>query len=120
MLGVRVVLSGGTGALGRACVPSLVQAGHDVVALTRSSRGAAVVEAMGATPARGDVLDVDSLVRALDGADAVVNLATGAPSGTSPGSPARGAPTTGCAPPGCAASSRPPAAPVCAASSRRA
>lgn len=81
MLGVRVVLSGGTGALGRACVPSLVQAGHDVVALTRSSRGAAVVEAMGATPARGDVLDVDSLVRALDGADAVVNLATGAPVG---------------------------------------
>lgn len=41
---------GGTGALGRCAVPSLVAAGHDVSALTRTDEKAAWVSAQGAKP----------------------------------------------------------------------
>jgi nucleoside-diphosphate-sugar epimerase len=78
---VRIVLTGGTGVLGRAALPSLVAAGHDVLAVVRSPRAAQVAEALGARTVRGNVLDVASLEAAYDGADAVVNLATAVPVG---------------------------------------
>lgn len=78
---MRTVLTGGTGVIGRAAVTSLVDAGHDVGVVTRSGAGAAVVEAMGAASVRGDVLELDSLVAAYAGADAVINLAIAMPVG---------------------------------------
>jgi nucleoside-diphosphate-sugar epimerase len=83
MAGVRTVLTGGTGVIGRAAVTALLDAGHDVVVVTRSPAGAAVVADLGAQPLRGDVLDLDSLTRAYEDADAVVNLATKIPVGRS-------------------------------------
>ncbi len=74
-------MTGGTGVIGRAAVTALVDAGHDVVVVTRSAAGADAVAAMGAGPVRGDVLDVDGLARAYEGADAVINLATNVPVG---------------------------------------
>ena len=54
---MRVLVSGATGAVGKALVPRLVDRGHDVVATTRSPSRAGLVEAMGATPLVLDVLD---------------------------------------------------------------
>ncbi|MCW2846546.1 MAG: NAD(P)-dependent oxidoreductase [Marmoricola sp.] len=78
---MRTVLTGGTGVIGRASVTALRDAGHDVVVVTRSASGSAVVEQLGAVPVRGDVLDLESLATAYEGADAVVNLATKVPVG---------------------------------------
>ena len=81
MAGVRIVLTGGTGVIGRASVTTLLAAGHDVVVVTRTPSGSSTVEGLGATSVRGDVLDLDSLTAAYEGAEAVVNLATKVPVG---------------------------------------
>ncbi len=80
---MRTVLTGGTGVIGRASVTALLDAGHDVVVITRSSSGAELVEQLGAVPVLGDVLDPPSLAAAFEGADAVINLATKIPVGRS-------------------------------------
>jgi len=49
--------------------------------VTRSPRSAEIVRGLGAEPVSGDVLDLDSLSAAYEGADAVVNLATKVPVG---------------------------------------
>lgn len=81
MAGVRTVLTGGTGVIGRAAVRSLLDAGHDVVVVTHSPSGSAVAERLGAATVRGDVLDLESLAAAYVGAEAIVNLATRVPVG---------------------------------------
>ncbi len=58
MAGVRTVLTGGTGVIGRAAVPALLGAGHDVVVVTRCAAASATVTAWVPTPVRGDVLDM--------------------------------------------------------------
>ena len=83
MSAVRIVLTGGTGVIGRAAVPSLLAAGHDVRLVTRSARADAVAHQLGVRSVRGNVLDLDSLEAAFTGADAVVNLASHVPVGHS-------------------------------------
>ena len=80
---MRIVLTGGTGVIGRSSVPALLDAGHDVVVVTRSATGADTVSRLGASSVRGDVLDLDSLTAAYEGAEVVVNLATKVPVGHS-------------------------------------
>jgi nucleoside-diphosphate-sugar epimerase len=81
MATVRTVLTGGTGVIGRASVTALLEAGHDVVVVTRTPAGSALVETLGARSVRGDVLDLDSLATAYEGADVVINLASKVPVG---------------------------------------
>ena len=76
---MRVFVAGGTGAIGRHVVPSLVAAGHEVVALARTPQRAELVAAAGATPHLGDVLDRRTLAGGVDGCDAVVNVASALP-----------------------------------------
>lgn len=78
---MKVVLSGGTGVIGRAALPALLGAGHEVVVLARSDANARVARDHGADAVRGDLLDPDSLAAAYAGADAAVNLATHVPVG---------------------------------------
>lgn len=78
---VRVVVSGGTGVIGRAAVSALVAAGHEVDVVCRSGANADLVVRMGARPRLGDLFDVESLTEIYVGADAVVNLATHVPIG---------------------------------------
>lgn len=75
---MRVVLAGATGAIGRSLVPQLLAAGHGVVGLTRSEKGAAQLRAAGADAVHADILDEEALLSSLTGhsADAVVHQAT--------------------------------------------
>jgi len=70
-----VLVTGGTGFVGRALVERLVAAGRPVAALARSEEAAGTLAALGATPRLGDLLDPDSLVAAARGAEAVFHLA---------------------------------------------
>lgn len=78
---MHVVVTGGTGVLGRSAVPALIEARHEVSVLCRRAGNRPVIEALGARPVDGDIFDPDSLSRAFAGADAVVNLATNVPVG---------------------------------------
>ncbi|WP_209717202.1 NAD(P)-dependent oxidoreductase [Marmoricola sp. OAE513] len=78
---MKVVVSGGTGVIGRPAVRALLDAGHDVDVLARSTENAELIVGLGARPVSADLFDVDSLIRIYDGADVVVNLATEVPVG---------------------------------------
>lgn len=58
---MNIFIAGGSGAIGRELVPMLVEAGHRVVAMTRTPGGAARLEAMGATAVLVDVFDTARL-----------------------------------------------------------
>jgi nucleoside-diphosphate-sugar epimerase len=75
---MRVFVAGGSGALGRHLVPKLVEAGHSVVAMTRSPDKEAAIRAAGAEPAVADALDEGEVVAAVGDArpDAVVHQLT--------------------------------------------
>lgn len=78
---MRVLLTGGTGFVGSYTVPALLRRGHDVRLLVRDEgRAAAMLGRRGIGPADvevvvGDVLDRASVVRAVEGCDAVVHAA---------------------------------------------
>jgi dihydroflavonol-4-reductase len=73
--GDRVLVTGGSGTVGRALVERLVADGRDVRALARSPEADSVVEAHGAAPVRGDVLDQPSLEDAMRGCATVFHAA---------------------------------------------
>jgi nucleoside-diphosphate-sugar epimerase len=65
---MKVFVAGGTGAIGKRLVPQLVAAGHDVVATTRSPRGAEQIHTQGAESAVVDGLDEQAVADAVAGA----------------------------------------------------
>jgi hypothetical protein len=72
---MRVFVTGASGYIGSAVVPALINAGHEVVGLSRSDESAAKIAAMGASVARGGLSDLDVLASAAVEADATVHLA---------------------------------------------
>jgi len=72
-----VLVVGGTGALGGQVVDALLARGKQVRALARPTSNASRLEAAGVEVARGDMMDPDSLRRAMSGADAVITTAAG-------------------------------------------
>jgi nucleoside-diphosphate-sugar epimerase len=72
---MRVLLAGATGAVGTPLTRKLIEAGHEVIGV---SRHPGRLRELGATPVEADVLDRGGLLRALDGmaADAVVHQLT--------------------------------------------
>jgi dihydroflavonol-4-reductase len=72
---VKVAVTGGSGIVGAAVVRHLVEAGHDVQGLARSSDASATIAALGAKPVVGDVLDLESLGRLSAGVERVFHLA---------------------------------------------
>jgi len=72
---MRIFLAGGTGVIGTRAIPALATAGHAVTAVARDERKAELVRALGGEPVQLDLFDADAVASAVDGHDAVVNLA---------------------------------------------
>ncbi len=70
---MNILVTGGTGLLGRRLIPQLVDEGHQIFALTRSASSRAKVQAMGATPVDADLESAAPL--AVPAIDAVVHAA---------------------------------------------
>jgi nucleoside-diphosphate-sugar epimerase len=76
---MKVFLTGGTGVAGRATVPALLAAGHDVRAVSRRPEASAALEAAGAEAVTVDLFDADAVTDAVVGSEAVIHLATNVP-----------------------------------------
>jgi nucleoside-diphosphate-sugar epimerase len=82
-VGVKVLVAGATGVMGRSVVRGLLAAGHDVFGLARDADKAAVLEAMGVIPIRGTMFDATRMAETFEGCDVVCNVATSMPVGWS-------------------------------------
>lgn len=74
---MRIAVTGASGRIGRALLPKLKEAGHDVVGLARSNASADIVRSAGAEVHTGDLLEAESLRGLVAGADRVVHLGGG-------------------------------------------
>lgn len=75
---MKVLLAGASGALGAPIARRLLEHGHEVLGLTRSENGSGRLIKLGVTPVIADALDVEALLRSLEGysADAVIHELT--------------------------------------------
>jgi nucleoside-diphosphate-sugar epimerase len=72
---MRVFVTGATGFIGSAITSKLLNAGHQVIGLTRSVEGAEMLRKYGAEPLLGGMEDFDILRRGADATDAVIHSA---------------------------------------------
>ena len=72
---MKVAVTGGSGVVGGAVVRHLLGAGHEIAALARTDRASEKLTRSGARPVLGDVLDVESLHRLVEGTDWVFHVA---------------------------------------------
>jgi nucleoside-diphosphate-sugar epimerase len=83
---VKVFVAGATGVIGRRLLPRLLQAGHEVTAMTRSEERAGALRDAGATPVVADVYDAEGLRAAVERAqpEVVVHQLTDLPQALDP------------------------------------
>src|SRR5688500_16700341 len=75
---MKIFLAGASGAIGRPLIAMLTANGHEVVGTTRDPGKAAMLRALGATPAIVNALDRDALMAAVRDAhpDAIIHQLT--------------------------------------------
>ena len=78
---MKVFVAGATGVIGRRLVPLLVASGASVSAVARTNTKAAQLRKQGANPVRVDLFDPAAVDKAVEGHDAVINVATKIPTG---------------------------------------
>lgn len=71
---MRILVTGGTGVVGKSTVTALIQRGHVVNLLSRHARRDAERWSQGVHPFAGSVADVAAIGRAIAGCDAVLHL----------------------------------------------
>jgi nucleoside-diphosphate-sugar epimerase len=76
---MRVFVTGATGVIGRRLIPLLLGSGHEVTAVARSPEKSAEFARRGVTPVMLDLFDPDAVRTAVNGHDAVINMATHIP-----------------------------------------
>ncbi len=79
---MRIFVIGATGVLGRALLPRLQQAQHDIHTLVRSSQQAQVLQAAGIVATVGELLQAETqqqLPELVKGCEAVIHIATAIP-----------------------------------------
>ena len=83
---MRVFLAGGTGVIGRALVPQLREAGHEVTAMTRYEARAEKLRAQGVNAVVCDAFEADNVAHVVAdaGAEVVVNQLTDIPDAINP------------------------------------
>jgi len=72
---MQVFVTGGTGYIGKTLISELMDAGHGVVALTRSTDKAPMLESLGAIPLEGNLHQPGTWRRAAAEADAAIHAA---------------------------------------------
>src|SRR3954469_21129353 len=72
---MRVLVTGGTGVVGRSTITSLLQRGHSVRLLCRHAERDAKQWSYGVSPWDGSIADTSRLLGAADECDAIIHLA---------------------------------------------
>ncbi len=83
---MKILVAGATGAIGQPLIQALLQAGHQVLGITRSAHKAAALAQAGAIPAQVDIFDAAAVLAIYQRwqPDVVVDLLTALPKRYSP------------------------------------